>query len=38
VPGEPTWDWVCDNVTNRAAQSYLVKTTDRRITAIQPVG
>jgi hypothetical protein len=38
VPGEPTWDFVCDNVTRPAAQSYLVETNDKRITTIQPVG
>jgi hypothetical protein len=38
VPGEPTWDYVCDDVTRPAAQGYLVKTSNSRITAIQPVG
>jgi hypothetical protein len=36
VPGEPTWDYVCDDVTHPAAQAYLVKTSGSRITAIQP--
>ena len=38
VPGEPTWDFRCVDVSNPASQSYLVKTSGSRITAIQPVG
>ena len=38
VSDEPSWDYVCDDVTHPARQSYLVKTSGKRITAIQPTG
>jgi hypothetical protein len=38
VPGEPSWDWVCNDLTRAEGQAYLVKTNGDRITAIQPVG
>jgi hypothetical protein len=38
VAGEPTWDYVCVDVSNRNRQGYLVKTSGKRITAIQPTG
>jgi hypothetical protein len=36
VPGEPEWDYLCDDLTHPARQGYLVKTSGKRITAIQP--
>jgi hypothetical protein len=38
VAGEPSWDYVCDNVTHPARQGYLVKTEGSRIIAIRPTG
>ena len=38
VPGEPTWDYRCTDVSHPASQAYLVNVTGHRITQIQPVG
>jgi hypothetical protein len=38
VPGEPAWDYACTDLTHPERQGYLVKTSGKRITAIQPTG
>jgi hypothetical protein len=38
VPGEPTWDYVCNDVTHPGRRGYLVKTSGARITAIEQTG
>jgi hypothetical protein len=38
VPGEPSWDYACNDLTHPGRQGYLVKTSGKRITAIQPTG
>jgi hypothetical protein len=37
-PGEPSWSYVCSDVTHPARQGYFVKTSGDRITDLQPNG
>jgi hypothetical protein len=37
-PDEPSWDYICLDLTHPEHQAYLVKTSGHRITVIQSAG
>jgi hypothetical protein len=38
APGEPSWTYICLDLSRPSRQGYLVETSGKRITEIQPTG